>query len=190
MSTVKISKLQMLVTKFDNIRMHENQTFLFIYFYLKLSDIINFSFNLGEPIPDSKVVRKILRSISERFRPKVTIIEERKDINSIRVDELVGSIQTYEMTLPSSQKPKNFAFKASKDEVKDSEMQYDITHDELAHMVKRIKRVMKFNKRFYKNQEYGKGKRHNELSSNEKRKSSSKGNKFECFNCGGLGHYA
>ena len=49
---------------------------------------------------------------------------------------------------------------------------------------------MKFNKRFYKNQEYGKGKRHNELSSNEKRKSSSKGKKFECFNCGGLGHYA
>ena len=57
-------------------------------------------------------------------------------------------------------------------------------------MAKKIKRVMKFNKRFYKNQESGKGKRSNEQSSNEKGKGSSKGKKVECFNYGGLGHYA
>ena len=49
---------------------------------------------------------------------------------------------------------------------------------------------MKFNKRFYKNQESRKRKRHNEQSSNAKRKGSSKGKKFECFNCGGLGYQA
>ena len=54
-SSVKISKLQMLVTRFENIRTHENQTFS--SFYSKLSNIFNSSFNLGEPIPDSKVVR-------------------------------------------------------------------------------------------------------------------------------------
>ena len=53
--TIKISKLQILTTKFENIRMHENQTFS--SFYYKLSDIVNSLFNLGEPIPDSKVVR-------------------------------------------------------------------------------------------------------------------------------------
>ena len=53
---------------------------------------------------DSKVVRKILRSLSERFRPKVTAIKESKDIDSMRVDELVGSIQTYELTLLKSLK--------------------------------------------------------------------------------------
>ena len=68
-------------------------------------------------------------------------------------------------------------------------MPYDITSDEMTHMAKRIKRVMKFNKRFYKNQESGKGKSPNEQSSNEKRKGSSKGKKIECFNYGGLGHY-
>ena len=57
-------------------------------------------------------------------------------------------------------------------------------------MAKKIKRVMKFNKRFYKNQEFGKGIRSNEQSSNEKGKGSSKGKKVECFNYGGLGHYA
>ena len=69
----------------------------------------------------------------------------------MRVDELVGSIQTYEMTLPNSQKPNDSSFKASNNEEKDIEMSYDITSDELTHMAKRIKRVMKFNKRFYKN---------------------------------------
>ena len=80
----------MLTTKFENIRMFENQNFS--SFYSKLSDIVDYSFNFGEPIPDSKVVRKILRSIPERFRSKVTTIKESKDIDLMRIDELVGSI--------------------------------------------------------------------------------------------------
>ena len=150
-SSIKISKLQMLATKFENIKMHENQTFS--SFYFELSDIVNVLFNLREPIPYSKVVRKILRSLLERFRPKVTVIEESKDINSMTVDKLIGSIQIYEMTLPNSQKPKDLAFKDSENEEKNIEMTYDITSDELAHMAKMIKKVMKFNKRFYMNQE-------------------------------------
>ena len=80
----------MLTTKFENIRMFENQNFS--SFYSKLSDIVDYSFNFGEPIPDSKVVRKILRSIPERFRSKLTTIKESKDIDLMRIDELVGSI--------------------------------------------------------------------------------------------------
>ena len=92
-----------------------------------------------------------MRFLLKKFRPKVTTIQESKNIDSMRVDELVGSIQTYELTLPSSQKPKDFVFKAFGTEKKDIEIPYDITRDELAHMAKGIKRVIKFNKRFYKN---------------------------------------
>ena len=80
--------------------MYENQTFSFSYF--ELSNILNSLFNLREPIPNSKVVRKILRSLPRRFRPKLIVVEESKDTDSIRVDELVDSIQTYEMNLPNS----------------------------------------------------------------------------------------
>ena len=73
MSFVKISKLQLLATKFENIKMHENQTFS--SFYSKLSDIVNYLFNLKELISNSKVVRKILRFFLERFKLKVTTIE-------------------------------------------------------------------------------------------------------------------
>ena len=51
-------------------------------------------------------------------------------------------------------------------------------------------RVMRFNKRFYKNQESGKGKRPNEQLSNEKGKGFSKGKKVICFNYGGMGYYS
>ena len=50
--------------------------------------------------------------------------------------------------------------------------------------------VMKFNKRFYKNQESRKGKRPNEQSSKENDKGSSKCKKVECFNCRSLRHFA
>ena len=61
-------------------------------FYAKLNDIVNSAFNLGEVYDQPKVVRKVLRSLTEDFRPKVTIITESKDVDTIPVNELVGSL--------------------------------------------------------------------------------------------------
>ena len=44
--------------------------------YAKLKDIVNSAFNLGETIPEPKIVRKVLRSFPERFYAKITAIEE------------------------------------------------------------------------------------------------------------------
>ena len=41
---------------------------------------------------DSKIVRKILRSLLERFHAKVTVIEKSKDLDDIKVQELIGSL--------------------------------------------------------------------------------------------------
>jgi len=53
---------------------------LFDEFYAKLKDIINSTFNLGETIPEPKIMRKVLRSLPERFHAKITTIKESKDI--------------------------------------------------------------------------------------------------------------
>ena len=66
-------------------------------FYAKLNDIVNSAYNLGEIYDQPKIVRKILRSLTENFRPKVTVITENKDVDSILVDELVGSPHSYEL---------------------------------------------------------------------------------------------
>ena len=87
---VKINKLQQLTTRFESIKMSNNESFN--EFYAKLNDIVNSAYNLGEIYDQLKIVRKILRFFTENFRPKVTVITESKDVDSIPVDELVGSL--------------------------------------------------------------------------------------------------
>ena len=87
---VKDLKLQRLTTSFEEIKMKEDE--LFNEFYAKLKDIVNLAFNLGETIPESKIVRKVLRSLPERFHAKITVIEESKDIEKIPLTKLVGNL--------------------------------------------------------------------------------------------------
>ena len=87
---VKINKLQQLTTRFESIRMSDDKSL--DEFYAKLNDIVNFAYNLGEIYDQPKIVRKILRSLTEDFRPKITAITESKDVDSIPIDELVESL--------------------------------------------------------------------------------------------------
>ena len=63
--------------------MSENE--LFDSFYGKLNKMGIGKFNLGEKTEDSKIVRRILRSLLESFRAKVTAIEESKDLDEIKI---------------------------------------------------------------------------------------------------------
>ena len=119
---VKTMKLQRLTSSFEEIRMEEDETF--DAFYAKLKDIVNSAFNVGEFIAESKIVRKILRSLPERFHNRITVIEEVKDINQIPLIELVGNLQTYEMRLGligKGGKSRNLALKGIEEEIDDSE---------------------------------------------------------------------
>ena len=60
--------------------------------YTKLNDIVNFAFDLSEVYEQPTTVRKILRSLTEDFRPKMATITESKDVDTIPADELVGSL--------------------------------------------------------------------------------------------------
>ena len=73
-------------------------------FYAKLKDIVNSTFNLGETIPKPKIVRKVLKSLPERFHAKITAIEESKDIDKIPLIKLVGNFQTYKLGLTRIEK--------------------------------------------------------------------------------------
>ena len=61
-------------------------------FYAKLKYTVNSAFNLGETIPEPKIVRKVLRSLLKRFHAKIMTIEESKDIDKIPLTELVGNL--------------------------------------------------------------------------------------------------
>ena len=90
MKKVKDTKLQMLTTRFEELEMSEDESF--DSFYSKLNEVVVSKFNLGEKMEDSKIVRKILWSLPKSFRAKVTTIEESKDLDDIKVQELIGSL--------------------------------------------------------------------------------------------------
>jgi RNA-binding protein YhbY len=59
-------------------------------FYAKINDIRNSTINLEKRALDDKLIKKILQSLPERFSIKVTIIEESKDLDIMKMEELVG----------------------------------------------------------------------------------------------------
>ena len=61
-------------------------------FYAKLKDMVNLAFNLGETIPEPKIVRKVIKSLPRRFHANITLIEESKDIDKIPLTELVSNL--------------------------------------------------------------------------------------------------
>ena len=69
---VKNTKLQMLTTWFEELKISEDESF--DSFYSKLNEVVIGKFNLGEKTEDSKIVRKILRSLLQSFHAKVTTI--------------------------------------------------------------------------------------------------------------------
>ena len=118
---VKDSKLQRLTTSFEEIKMDEDESF--DEFYDNLKDIVNSAFNLRETISEPKIVRKVLRSLPERFHAKITAIEESKDIDKIPLTELVGNLQTYELGLTKigkSSKGKSMRLKAKSSDTDES----------------------------------------------------------------------
>ena len=109
---------------------------MFDEFYAKLKDIVSLAFNLGETIPKPKIVRKVLKSLPERFHAKITAIEESKDINKIPLIDLVGNMHSYELGLTrigKSSKSKSMALKSKSSDIdesfddKDSKMMSYIT---------------------------------------------------------------
>ena len=90
-------------------------------FHAKFKDIVNSTFNLGETIPELKIMRKVLRSLFKRFHAKITVIEESKDIDKIPLTELVGNLRTYELGLTRIGKSsKSMALKAKSSDTDES----------------------------------------------------------------------
>ena len=113
-------------------------------FYVKLNDIVNSAYNLGEIYDQPKIVRKLLRSLTKDFRPKVIIITKSKDVDSIPVDELVESLQSYELNLPKTNKSKSMALK-SVDDVDGNGFDDELFATEIAYLAKNFRNFLRNN---------------------------------------------
>ena len=113
-------------------------------FYAKLKDIVNSAFNLGETIPEPKIVRKVLKSLPKRFHAKIKVIEGSKDIDKIPLTELVGNLQTYELGLSrigKSGKSNSMALKAKSSDTDESS--YDEDSKMKSYITRQFKKFIK-----------------------------------------------
>jgi hypothetical protein len=70
---VKDAKLQTYRLKFEQLKMNEDETIS--KYFLRVEELVNSMKGLGDKFDDSLLVQKILRSLLDKFNPKVSAIE-------------------------------------------------------------------------------------------------------------------
>ena len=109
---VKGAKLQTYRGQFENLKMKEEENIE--AYFLRVDEIVNIIRGLGERIEESVIIQKILRSLPMIFDSKIAAIEERSDLDTMTMDELHGTLTTYEMkTKHEDPLGKEATFKAS-----------------------------------------------------------------------------
>ena len=86
-------------------------------YFLRVEELVNAMKALGEKIEESSLVQKILKSLPDRFNPKVSAIEELSDLKAMPIEQLLGTLNSYEMRI-GEDKPtsREASFKVYKNE--------------------------------------------------------------------------
>ena len=112
--------------------------------YTQFTDIVNTLGALGKTFSNSEKVKKIIRSLPKEWRPKRTAIEEAKNLNTLLIDDLIGSLISYEEDLAEEkrheEKKKDIALKASKHE---SDEESELDDEEMAMLTRKFRKFYK-----------------------------------------------
>ncbi|GAV60800.1 LOW QUALITY PROTEIN: UBN2 domain-containing protein, partial [Cephalotus follicularis] len=142
---VKDTEINRLVHDYELFTMLENENISSMY--ARFNDTINDVKGLGK-VTNHELVSKILRCLPKSWEPKVTVIEEAKDLSTLPLEDLLGSLMTHELRMSdqakNEPKKKTIALRASKDEESDE--------DEMALLTKRIRRILLDKMNFSKKQ--------------------------------------
>ncbi|CAM8910885.1 unnamed protein product [Rhodiola kirilowii] len=190
---VRNSRMQAVTTKFEEMKMKEDENIS--EYNTRVLELSNEASALGKPIDEERLASKILRSLPPRFAMKVTAIEEMHDITKLKLDELMGSLRTYEINRDfQTSEQKGIALKADMTEDK---LDAGCTTEQLAMMAQNFGRmVRKINRRGPEQGQssstgYRNWKSSRPRSSDSRQDSSDKEKEeIQCHACKGFGHIA
>jgi len=159
---VREAKATMLVHQYELFRMKEDESIETMY--SRFQTLVSGLQILKKSYVASDHVNKILRSLPVKWRPKVTAIEEAKDLNTLSVEDLISSLKCHEIGLNEHEpikKPKSIALKSrekSSKALKALESEEESTSEDsdedpeivqkMAMLSKKLQYLAKKNKRF------------------------------------------
>ena len=130
--------------------------------------------------------------MSESFRAKLTTIEERKDLDEIKVQELIGSLQTYELSLPNQRKSKSLALKTINEKVEaHGSSDEDVVKNDVAYLAKNFRKFLKFKNsgKFGDKGKFTSSVKEKKDFKKRDGKESQSNQGVTCFECNGHGHF-
>nr|GEV37958.1 hypothetical protein [Tanacetum cinerariifolium] len=125
-----------------------------------------------ETLTDSRVVDKILRSLTEKFEHVVCAIEESNNLEDMTIDDLAGSLEAHEQR----------KIKKKQESFDDHVLQTNVTVEEEAMYVQRNEQGRERN---YGGHGFGRGR-----GGGRGYDHGTESHSYDCYNCGKLGHYA
>ncbi|XP_060960663.1 uncharacterized protein LOC133031227 [Cannabis sativa] len=137
-----------------------------------------------EVLTQKDMVTKILRSLTKAYQGKVVAIQEAKDLSTLPLEELIGSLMNHEIFMNAQEeeevdkKKKNtIAFKSTSHDDSEASEHGDSDMEDITLLTKKFKKFLKFKKnanRFYKG--------------SNSRESSRKDDQITCYECKKPGH--
>ena len=154
---VKYSKVRILVNDYEMFKMKPNESI--VEMFTRFTDVVNGLEGLGNRISEEDKVFKILRCLPSKWNSKTEAFEKAKNLQELPLDELIGSLMTYEMKIARQEKEKqkeegkkkSIALKAQEEKVVE-EAKINDMEDDIAFIKKRVQKLMmkdKFSERTY-----------------------------------------
>lgn len=94
---VKTAKIQTLKAEFESLSM--NNTEILDDFCTKLNGLVTNIRALGEEIQEAYIVKKLLKAVPSKFLQIASTIEQFKNLETMTVEETVGSLKAHEKRL-------------------------------------------------------------------------------------------
>nr|GEW04161.1 copia protein [Tanacetum cinerariifolium] len=186
-SQVKDNKIDLLVQQYEQFVISEDESIDSAF--ARFNTIITSLKALDEGYSSKNHVRKFLRAIHPKWRAKVTVIEESKDLTSLSLDELIGNLKVHEMIIKkdseivkSKVERKSIALKAKKESSDEECSTSDSEDEEYAMAVRDFKKFFKRRGRFVRQP------RNDKKTFQRSRDDKNGKSDRKCFRCGDPNH--
>ncbi|VFQ96789.1 unnamed protein product [Cuscuta campestris] len=190
---VKTAKYQILMTRFENLRMEDKESVT--EFHGRVRDLANEAERLGRSFEEDNLVLKVLRALPESYSVDAKAIRQAHDLKRMTLDQLMGNLETIELAMSEEQKKKKAekqtAFQVGDLDLEDEVISDDDFQEQLSLVTKQfIKRWLqrKGKQAFIQDPQRGSQSRVMKEKEFKTQPSETRRKGPQCFECGGFRH--